>query len=164
MILLEHRLSANPVNRTNLAENILLEYIATLFILVTTEIRVSVSEQEFGAPNDQSIWKRGSQISNSRSYCVWTICRQFCRFLYQNIPEKIYAWKVVLRSFDLVTLIAEAVSYDLSRGLPTGIFDYARFVFVQYVRIVLQCKPDVKLSYVILCWINPCLSLSLQAK
>ena len=55
----------------------------------------------------------------------------------------------------------EAVSYDLSRGLPTGIFDYARFIFVQYVRIALQCKPDVKLSYVILCWINPCLSLSL---
>ena len=56
----------------------------------------------------------------------------------------------------------EAVSYDLSRGVPTGIFDYARFIFVQYVRIVLQCKPDVKLSYVILCWINPCLSLSLS--
>ena len=56
----------------------------------------------------------------------------------------------------------EAVSYDLSRGLPTGIFDYARFIFVQYVRIALQCKPDVKLSYVILCWINPCLSLSLS--
>ena len=55
----------------------------------------------------------------------------------------------------------EAVSYDLSRGLPTCIFDYARFIFVQYVRIVLQCKPDVKLSYVILFWINPCLSLSL---
>ena len=31
----------------------------------------------------------------------------------------------------------EAVSYDLSRGLPTGIFDYVRFIFVQYVRIVL---------------------------
>ena len=44
----------------------------------------------------------------------------------------------------------EAVSYDLSRGLPTGIFDYVRFIFVQYVRIVLQCKPDVKLSCVIL--------------
>ena len=41
-------------------------------------------------------------------------------------------------------------------------FYYARFIFVQYVRIVLQCKPDVKLSYVILCWINPCLSLSLS--
>ena len=56
----------------------------------------------------------------------------------------------------------EAVSYDLSRGLPTGIFYYARFIFVQYVRVVLQGKPDVKLSYVILCWINPCLSLSLS--
>ena len=45
----------------------------------------------------------------------------------------------------------EAVSYDLGRGLPTGIFDYVRFVFVQYVRIVLLCKPDVKLPCVILC-------------
>ena len=45
----------------------------------------------------------------------------------------------------------EAVNYDLSRGLPTGIFDNVRFIFVQYVRIVLQCKPDVKLSCVILC-------------
>ena len=58
----------------------------------------------------------------------------------------------------------EAVSYDLSRGLPTGIFDYARFIFVQYFRIVLQCTPDVKLSYVILCWINACLSLSLSTR
>ena len=31
----------------------------------------------------------------------------------------------------------EAVSYDLSRGLPTGIFDYVRFTFVQCVRIIL---------------------------
>ena len=31
----------------------------------------------------------------------------------------------------------EEVSYDLSRGLPTGIFDYVRFIFVHYVRIVL---------------------------
>ena len=31
----------------------------------------------------------------------------------------------------------EAVSFDLSRGLPTGTFDYVRFIFVQYVRIVL---------------------------
>ena len=38
----------------------------------------------------------------------------------------------------------EAVSYDLSRCLPTGIFDYARFIFVQHVRIVLQCKTWCK--------------------
>ena len=56
----------------------------------------------------------------------------------------------------------KAVSCDLIRGLPTGIFDYVRFIFVKYVRIVLQCKPDVKLSCVILCWINPCLSMSLS--
>ena len=31
----------------------------------------------------------------------------------------------------------EVVSYDLSRGLPTDIFDYVRFIFVQHVRIVL---------------------------
>ena len=31
----------------------------------------------------------------------------------------------------------EAVSYELSRGLPTGIFDYVRFIFVQYIRTVL---------------------------
>ena len=31
----------------------------------------------------------------------------------------------------------EAVSYALSRGLPTGIFDYVRFMFIPYVRIVL---------------------------
>ena len=31
----------------------------------------------------------------------------------------------------------EAVSYDLSKGLPTGIFYYVSFIFVQYVRIVL---------------------------
>ena len=31
----------------------------------------------------------------------------------------------------------ETVSYDVIRGLPTDIFDYVRFIFVQYVRIVL---------------------------
>ena len=56
----------------------------------------------------------------------------------------------------------EAVSYDLSRGLPTGIFVHVSFIFVQHVRIVLQCKPDVKISCVILCWIYPGLSLSLS--
>ena len=30
-------------------------------------------------------------------------------------------------------------------------FDYVRFIFVQYVHIVLQCNPDVKLPSVILC-------------
>ena len=40
-----------------------------------------------------------------------------------------------LESFRVASM--EAVSYDLSRGLPTGIFDYVRFIFVQYVHIVL---------------------------
>ena len=33
----------------------------------------------------------------------------------------------------------EAVSYDLSRGLPTAIFNYVRFIFVQHV-LVLFCN------------------------
>ena len=43
------------------------------------------------------------------------------------------------------------VSFDLSKVIPTctcWVFDYVRFIFVQYARIVLQCNPAVKFSSV----------------
>ena len=94
--------------------------------------------------------------------------KRACKFVHQDssVNFKIVngANKCHFRcmAYHWYRVVVEAVSCDLSRGLPTGIFDNVRFIFVQYVRIVLQCKPDVKLSCVILCWINPCLSLSLS--